>query len=117
MSNEDRQLPGPTSLEFLRGSGAWRRRVDGCPLADLRKFVVGMSKPPWWRLVARWKWRKLKRNMAKPQPGLSGWKVIDCRNAPGHSSDVVYVPEDARYGWDTATKSPGDRETWKEETE
>lgn len=72
---------------------AWRDRVSGHPLADLRKFVVGMSKPPWWRLIARRKWRKLARNMAKPQEGLTGWKVIDCRNAPGHLSDVVFEPE------------------------
>ena len=115
MSNEPQQLLGPLSQSVLRD--CWRDRTAGWPLSELRQAVVGMSRPPWWRLVARWKWRKAARNMAKPQPGLSGWKVIDCRNAPGHSSDVVYVPEDARYGWDTATKSPGDRETWKEETE
>ena len=31
----------------------------GYPLVDLQKFVVGISKPAWWRLITRWKWRKL----------------------------------------------------------
>jgi hypothetical protein len=92
----------------------YRCRIAGWPIAGPQKLVVWMAKPPWWNLVARWKWRKLARNMCKPQPGLSGWTVIDCRNAPGRLSDVVYVPEEARYGWDKATKSPGDRETGKE---
>ena len=114
MSDEPRQLLGPLSQSVLRD--CWRDRTGNWSLPTIRKFVAGMSKPPWWRFVARWKWRKVARNMCKPQPGLAGWKVIDCRNAPGHLSDVVYVPEDARYGWDEATKSPGDQETKKEET-
>ena len=113
MSDEPRQLLGPLSRSLLRD--CWRDRTGNWSLPTIRKFVAGMSKPPWWRLVARWKWRKMARGMAKPQEGLSGWKVIDCRNAPGHLSDVVYVPEDARYGWDKATKSPGDQEMKKEE--
>lgn len=112
--NEDRQLLGPLSVGILRDF--WRDRTGNWSMENMQKFIVGMSKPPWWRLIARWKWRRLARNLAEPQPGLSGWKVIDCRNAPGQRSDVVYVPEDARYGWDEATKSPGDRETGKEET-
>jgi hypothetical protein len=79
--------------EKYRNAPRYRDRIAGWPIADLQKLVVGMSKPPWWRFILRWKWRKLVRNMCKPQPGLSGWKVIDCRNAPGHSSDVVFEPE------------------------
>ena len=91
MSNEPRQLLGPLSQSVLRD--CWRDRTAGWPLPELQRAVVGMSKPPWWRFVARWKWRKVARNMCKPQPGLAGWKVIDCRNAPGHLSDVVFEPE------------------------
>lgn len=78
-SNLDRQLLGPTSLEFLKGCEAWRRdawrdRVAGWPLVDLQALALGMWKPPWRRFVRRWKWRKLVRSMAKPQPALAGWE-------------------------------------------
>ena len=89
--NEDRQLLGPLSVGILRDF--WRDRTGNWSMENMQKFIVGMSKPPWWRLIARWKWRRLARNLAEPQPGLSGWKVIDCRNAPGQRSDVVFAPE------------------------
>ena len=90
MSDEPQQLLGPLSQSILRDF--WKDRAGNWSMENIQKFIVGMSKPPWWRWIARWKWRKLKRNMAKPQDGLSGWKVIDCRNAPGRLSDVVYDP-------------------------
>ena len=75
MSNELRQLLGPLSQILLRD--CWRDRTAGWPLSELQQAVVGMSRPPWWRLIARWKWRKTARNMCRPQPGLSGWTAID----------------------------------------
>lgn len=80
-------------VEKYGNAPRYRDRIAGCSLEGLKAFVLGMKKPPWWRFVRRWKWRKLARNIGKPQPGLSGWKVIDCRNAPGHLSDVVFEPE------------------------
>lgn len=133
MSNEPQQLLGPLSQELLRDfpqkhPSVWRDRTGNWSLENMRSFSYRMRKPPWWRPLARWKWRKLKRNMLKPQPALSGWKVIDCRNAPGHLSDVVFEPElveltaftskdvrsttaGARYEWDEETKPPSDEET------
>jgi len=91
MSDEPQQLLGPLSQSILRDF--WKDRAGNWSVENVQRFIVGMSKPPWWRRIARWKWRKLARNMAKPQPALAGWKVIDCRNAPGHLSDVVFEPE------------------------
>ena len=98
MSNEPQQLLGPLSQELLRDfpqthPSVWRDRTGNWSLENMRSFSYRMRKPPWWRPLARWKWRKLARNMCKPQPGLAGWKVIDCRNAPGQRSDVVFEPE------------------------
>ena len=91
MSDEPQQLLGPLSQSILRDF--WKDRAGNWSMENIQKFIVGMSKPPGWRWIARWKWRKLARNMLKPQPALAGWKAIDCRNAPGHLSDIVFEPE------------------------
>ena len=75
MSDEPQQLLGPLSQSILRDF--WKDRAGNWSMENIQKFIVGMSKPPWWRWTARWKWRKLARNMAKPQPALAGGKVID----------------------------------------
>lgn len=90
------------TAEKYRNAPRYRDRIAGWPLATLQKFVVGMSKPPWWRLVARWKWRKLKRDMAKPQPGLRNW----LRMATGEEIEAEYLRL-------RATKYPSDQETGK----
>ena len=89
--------------EKYRNAPRYRDRIAGCPLEGLKAFVLGMEKPPWWRFVRRWKWRKLKRNMLKPQPGLRNW----LRMATGEEIEAEYLRL-------RATKSPGDRETKKE---
>jgi len=73
--NEDRQLLGPLSQGILRDF--WRDRTGNWSMENMQKFVVGMSKPPWWRLIARWKWRKAARNLCKPRPALVDWEPPD----------------------------------------
>ena len=90
--------------EKYRNAPRYRDRIAGCPLEGLKAFVLGMEKPPRWRFVRRWKWWKMARGMAKPQEGLSGWKVIDCRNAPGHPSDVSRENVPAKRLWMVGTR-------------
>ena len=48
-----------------------------------------------WALRHPILWLKYRRRVYRglsEQAALTGWKVIDCRNAPGHLSDVVYDP-------------------------
>ena len=51
--NEDRQLLGPLSQGILRDF--WKDRAGNWSMENVQKFIVGMSKPPWWRWIARWK--------------------------------------------------------------
>ena len=85
MSNEPQQLLGPLSQSLLRDF--WRDRTGNWSLPTIRKFVAGMSKPPWWRIFARRRWRKMARNMCKPQPGLRNW----LRVATGEEIEAEYL--------------------------
>lgn len=61
MSNEDRQLLGPLSLSILRDSDAWRDRIPETLTPEQLRFALGLGRPPWWRLVARWKYDRRKK--------------------------------------------------------
>lgn len=48
-----------------------------------------------WALRHPILWLEYRRRICRGLPeqaALTGWKVVDCRNAPGHLSDVVYDP-------------------------
>ena len=53
MSDEPQQLLGPLSQSILRDF--WKDRAGNWSMENIQKFIVGMSKPPWWRWIARWK--------------------------------------------------------------
>lgn len=115
-------------VQFDERKEAWRDRVSGIPLPELKVVDVRMRKPAWWRPMARRKWR---RQLSEAQAGLSDWKPIDpknpapevCSYEPKLVSLCAFTSPDgcsttvgARYEWDEAPKSPSDQETKKKET-
>ena len=82
--------------------------VRDFPFTRWANFLWALRHPILWL-----KYRCLVYRGLPEEAALTGWKVVDCRNAPGHLSDVVYDP--AGYALSAGkTFEPGKRLNEKE---
>ena len=65
MSDEPKQAPkslrdhlAQEQCDRAKVVNCWRDRLPDAPTPEQLRFALGLSRPPWWRPVARWRWRK-----------------------------------------------------------